>query len=59
MVWVLEEILYGVSVVGEGVCCIMFEVWVRYFINTSLVVCCHNNESGIFWFDIVVTQRCW
>ena len=31
------EILYEVSVVGGGVCYIMFEVWVLYYIGSALL----------------------
>ena len=47
----LVYIFYIHKVVGGGVCCMGFWVW--YFIKTPVVVCCHNNESGIFWFDIL------
>ena len=33
----LEEILYGVSVVSGGVCYIMFEVWVLYYMRSALL----------------------
>ena len=42
------------------------EVGFRYYVNTSVVVCCHNNEieyrhKNYFGFgrDIVLAQSCW
>ena len=43
----LKEILYGVSVVGGGVCYIMFEVWVLYYMGSALLVIIH----------IILTQK--
>ncbi len=61
MVWVLEEILYGVSVVG-GVVSETYGIYggtmrlriytIDDFVGVIIFTC------GIFLFDIVYTQRC-